>query len=80
MIHEIKTPRTLNELRSGQSGIISNIEDKRLLQKLLSMGIMVGQTVQVVRKTILGNAFYVRINKEFIALRRSEAEKINIES
>ncbi len=78
-MNEFMTPRTLCELRLGQSGIISNIEDKILLQKLLSMGIMVGQTVQLVRKTMMGNAFYVRINREFIALRRSEAEKINIE-
>jgi Fe2+ transport system protein FeoA len=78
-MNEMKFQRTVIELKLGELGTISNIEDKKLLQKLLSMGIMVGQTVQMVRKTIFGNAFYVRINKEFIALRRSEAEKINIE-
>ena len=69
----------LNELKMGESGIITKIYAKEPLKsKLLSMGFARGERVKVLKHTLAKNTFDIDINGVNVALRDEEAREIEV--
>ena len=66
----------LNQLNKGESAIIHSFVDEQMACKMLSMGILPGSKVQLVRKAPFGGAIYIRLDNQQFAIRNSEAECI----
>ena len=67
---------TLNQLEQGKSGVIAKFSDEQAGCKLMTMGILPGSEVKVVRKAPLGGAIYLKTAHQQFAIRNKEAECI----
>ena len=68
----------LSELKKGQSGIIESFTDYELSLKLLEMGCVPGEIVEVIRIAPLGDPIAISITGYMLSLRKNEAETIRI--
>ncbi len=70
---------TLNLLQKGKSATITTINaEKELKNRFNSFGVVKGATVHVEQYTLAKQTMEIRINKTRMALRVSEAEKVEI--
>jgi len=70
---------SLDQLRTGQQGYIEAIQGSDLLvQRLLEMGLLEGEPVEVVGFAPLGDPMEVRLRDYCLSLRRSEAACITV--
>jgi ferrous iron transport protein A len=68
---------TLSELRSGQCGRITDIQGADVVsQRLMEMGLLEEETVQVVGFAPLGDPMEIRIRDYSLSLRKSEAARV----
>jgi len=71
--------KRLINLPPGEKGIIKAFSDDSSGSKLVSVGILPGSFVELVRKAPLGGAWYVIVDGQTFALRQEEATSIVIE-
>lgn len=71
--------QTLESGKIGSTFIIQSIKDDWVASKLMTMGIRVGGTISILRKTWLGKAVCVKSEGIVIALRVNEASSIVVE-
>lgn len=78
---QISTKR-LSNLKKGQKGIIINWNsDMEYKSILLSMGILPGDEIEVVNKSLFGSPIYFKHGEStFFALRKSQADLIEVSS
>jgi Fe2+ transport system protein FeoA len=77
----MSTARTLADLELNQHGRIQTVVgDDGLTQRLWELGFTPGQRVGVVRFAPLGDPIQVRVRGFDVALRRSEAQRILLET
>lgn len=70
----------LSELNKGQSGRISKLSCSRgIKSKLIDMGVLNGERIQVVRIAPLGDPVEVLIKQYKLSLRKQDAEGIIVE-
>jgi ferrous iron transport protein A len=70
----------LARLKPGEKGRITNIGSVGpLKRRLLDMGVLVGELVQVEKVAPMGDPIEVRIKSYNLSLRKSEAEAIGVE-
>ncbi len=66
--------KPLSRISIGERGVVMSFTDNVLGNKLMSMGLLPGSSVKLIRKTPLGSTFYVKVNDQFyLALRKQEA-------
>ncbi len=71
---------SLDQLRAGQSGRIEAlIGDGPLMQRLMEMGLLEGEEVEVLAFAPLGDPMEIRLRDYRLSLRRSEAARIQVE-
>lgn len=71
---------SLDQLRPGQRGRITSLAgDDALAQRLMEMGLLEGEEVEVIRFAPLGDPIEIRVNGYMLSLRRSEASRLQIE-
>ncbi|NMM50640.1 FeoA family protein [Marinigracilibium pacificum] len=70
---------TLASLQEKGKARILSFQDDRIASKLLSMGILPGSTIQVVRKLPGKGAIYLKANGFGVALRNQEAASVLLE-
>ncbi len=70
---------TLTSLLPGESGLVTRIIEGSFTCKLLSLGIIPKAKVSMVRKSPLGDAYYIKLENHQMAMRQSEADTIFIE-
>ena len=71
----------LSELHPKQKAIIKSIGDLGdLKDRLMELGVLCGEPVQVVRIAPLGDPIEIRIGNEHLALRSEDARKIEVEA
>jgi len=71
----------LSEVHPKQKAIIKSIGDiGELKDRLMELGVLCGEPVQVVRIAPLGDPVEIRIGDEHLALRKEDAEKIEVEA
>ena len=69
----------LDQLRVGQRGRVESIQGSdALVQRLLEMGLLEGEEVEVVGFAPLGDPIEIRLRDYRLSLRRSEAARITI--
>ena len=68
--------KTLALLKEGQEGVIHAFTNDQMASKLLSMGVLPGKMLQLVRRVPFGGGLYVKIEGQNIALRLEEARNI----
>ena len=69
---------SLAALPEGHSGIIAALEENAYTCKLLTLGLLPGARVTMVRKSPFGDAFYVKMEGYQLAVRKDEAMTIKI--
>ena len=69
---------TLNQLTENQSGIIKQINDESLAIQMLAMGFILGEEIKIERIAPLGDPILITISDGNLALRKDEAQYINI--
>jgi len=70
---------TVANLAYGQKGIIKEFKDDLLPIKLLELGCLPGNEVELIQVAPLKDPIYVNINGAHIAIRRATAEQISLE-
>jgi ferrous iron transport protein A len=70
---------SLDQLRPGQVAVIDSLQgDDTLLQRLLEMGLLEGEQVEVVGFAPFGDPMEIRLRDYRLSLRRSEAARVQV--
>lgn len=69
----------LSDLKPGQIGIIKEFNDNDLFLKLMEMGCLPGETIQLEQIAPLGDPISVNVAGYHLSLRINEAEHILVE-
>lgn len=70
---------TVADLRRGQKGIIKEFADDLIPIKLLELGCLPGNEIELVQIAPLQDPIYINVNGSHIAIRKSMALKIELE-
>ena len=70
---------TVADLREGQKGVIKNVSSKDIPLKLLEMGCLPGNSVELLHIAPLSDPMYLNINDTHLAIRKETAIHIEIE-
>lgn len=71
---------TLADLKRGQQGIIKDVSSIHIPLKLLEMGCLPGNTVELVQVAPFSDPMYLNINGSHLAIRKETAIHILIET
>lgn len=69
---------TLDQLKPGESGIITNIKASEISIKLLEMGVLPGKLIRHTFRAPLGDPMAVQISGCTLSLRLDEAKLIEL--
>lgn len=70
---------TVADLKRGQKGIIKEFADDLLPIKLLELGCLPGNEVELVQIAPFNDPIYINVNGSHIAIRRETALQISLE-
>lgn len=73
MVATTHTGKQLAQLKVGNKGYVSHFTDHCMACKMLSMGILPGTQIELVRSAPFGGGCYIKADQLLIALRRAEA-------
>jgi ferrous iron transport protein A len=71
--------KTLAELKIGQKALILDFNIDNIPLKLLEMGCLPGNSIEVLQVAPLGDPLYINVNDSFVAIRKETAQEINVE-
>lgn len=74
-----QTMKRLSELEAGQKAIINSFEKDEIFIKLMEMGCIPGEVVQVEQVAPLGDPISISVAGYHLSLRLSEARSIFVE-
>ena len=70
---------SLDQLQRGQRGTITSLQgDDLIVQRLMEMGLLEGEEVEVLGFAPLGDPMEIRLRDYRLSLRRSEAARIAV--
>ena len=70
---------TVTQLKQGQRGIIKDFSEDTLPIKLLEMGCLPGNIIELVQIAPLKDPIYINVNGSHIAIRKSTASLIEVD-
>lgn len=70
---------TLANLKKGQKAIIVDLNIDAIPLKLLEMGCLPGNTVELLQIAPLGDPIYIDVNDSHVAIRLETAAEIDVE-
>ena len=70
---------TINSLKKGETAIIKEFDIDSIPLKLLDMGCLPGNTVQLLQIAPFGDPLYLNINGSHLAIRTETANEIEVE-
>ncbi len=70
---------TIDSLQKGQKAIIISFDDSIVPLKLIEMGCMEGNTVELLQIAPLGDPLFLSVNDTNLAIRKEMASKIFVE-
>ncbi len=71
--------KTLATLSIGQKALILDFNIDVIPLKLLEMGCLPGNFVEVLQIAPLGDPIYINVNDSFVAIRKETAQEISVE-
>jgi ferrous iron transport protein A len=69
---------SIAELKIGQKGIISDFDIEEIPLKLLEMGCLPGNSVELIQIAPLGCPLYFNVNDSHVAIRLETAKEITV--
>lgn len=69
---------TLDQLSIGQSAEIIEVDIQQVPLKLIDIGCIAGNTVQLLQIAPLGDPLYLKINDSFFSIRKDLAKLIQV--
>lgn len=69
----------LSQLKPGQEGVIKEFNDSGIFLKLMEMGCVPGEKIQLEQVAPLGDPISVMVSGYHLSLRRDEADHILVE-
>ncbi len=69
---------TIANLKKGQKGIISDFNIDEIPMKLLEMGCLPGNSVELIQIAPFGCPLYFNVNDSHVAIRLEIAKEINV--
>jgi ferrous iron transport protein A len=70
---------SLDQLRAGQRGWVESVRGSdSIVLRLLEMGLLEGEEIEVVGFSLLGDPMEIRLRDYRLSLRRSEAARVGI--
>ena len=66
----------LSQLKPGQGGVIQKFDDNGIFLKLMEMGCVPGEAIQLEQVAPLGDPISVKVSGYHLSLRRDEADHI----
>lgn len=70
---------TSAHLKKGQKAIITDINLEIIPLKLIEMGCLPGNEIQLLQIAPMGDPIYFNVNDSFVAVRKEIAEEITVE-
>lgn len=70
----------MSDLKIGERGLIDEINIEEIPLKLLEMGCLPGNEVELIQIAPLGDPYYFKINDSHVAIRKETAKEIYIHS
>ena len=70
---------TLNFLKKSQKGTIIAINAEKVPLKLIEMGCLPGNIVEVLQIAPLSDPIYIKVNDSFLSIRKDLAKEIEVE-
>ncbi len=70
---------TIAQLKIGQKGIISDFNIDEIPLKLLEMGCLPGNTIELIQIAPFGCPMYFNVNDSHVAIRVETAKEITVE-
>jgi ferrous iron transport protein A len=71
--------KTLDQLRLGQHGRVTALNgDDAIVQRLCEMGLLEGESVEVIAFAPLGDPIEIRLRDYRLSLRRKEAARVQV--
>jgi len=71
---------TLADLKRGQKGVITDVSSQHIPLKLLEMGCLPGNHIELVQLAPFSDPMYLNINGSHLAIRKETANHILIET
>ncbi|HUH75408.1 MAG TPA: FeoA family protein [Chitinophagales bacterium] len=71
--------KTLDQVKVGTTSKVVSIAEPRIASRLMSMGIVPGISVSIMRKSLMGSTYFIQFPQLTLALRKEEAAQIVIE-
>ncbi len=70
---------TLDQLPKSQPSVIKTINTEHVPLKLIEMGCMPGNIVEVLQIAPLSDPIYIKVNDSFLSIRKDLAQQIEVE-
>jgi ferrous iron transport protein A len=70
---------TIATLKKGQKAIIGEMNSQDIPLKLLEMGCLPGNVVELIQIAPFKDPLYLNINETFLSIRRETAKLVNVE-
>lgn len=70
---------SLAALKDGENGILTEFLDNKIACKLMSMGILPGKDIALIRRVPFGGGLYVKVAGQNFAIREEEARSMLID-
>lgn len=70
---------TSAQLKKGQKATITDINLEVIPLKLIEMGCLPGNEIQLLQIAPMGDPLYFNVNDSFVAVRKETAEEIKVE-
>lgn len=70
---------TLDVLKKSQKGNIVSINSEKVPLKLIEMGCLPGNIVEVLQIAPLSDPIYIKVSDTFLSIRRDLAKEIEVE-
>ena len=67
---------SLDELKTGEKAIVEIFEIENLPFKLIEMGCLPGNSIELIHKALLNDPLYIKIDESYLAFRRETAKEI----
>lgn len=68
----------LSDLEPGKKALVDSFTDFELSLKLLEMGFIPGETIEIIRTAPFGDPIAVAVSGYMLSLRKQEAESVRV--
>ena len=76
ILNKLNNTQNITQLIIGETATIHEFSNGFVACKLMSMGLLSGTSITLVRKSPFGGAYYIKTENHYIGLRTNEAEHV----